>query len=175
MALYLQYDDQSILGDVTDQASPQTSGASNPFKGCVELSSMQWGMGRSIGSANTASEADRESCLPTVSEIVVTKSQDSSSGNLMRAAAAAPKFKQAKLVYIYIVSAGDNGSSDYISYKLENCLVSGWSQSSSGDRPSESLTLNFTKITFNYANQNVLTGQSGPDSPSYDLAQQLGA
>jgi type VI secretion system secreted protein Hcp len=174
MAIYMQFDDQSVLGDVTDQGTPQTSGASNPFKGCIELSSMQWGVGRAIGSANTASEADRESCLPTVSEIVVTKGQDSSSGNLMRAACAAPKLKQAKLVYLYIVSAGDNGSSDYISYKLENCLVSGWSQSSGGDRPSESLTLNFTKITFNYANQAVGTSQQGPDSPYYDLAQQLG-
>ena len=172
MAIFLQWDDGSISGDVVDQGTSQSG---KPFKGCIQLHSMQWGLGRAIGSQSTASEADRESCLPSVSEIVCTKDQDSSSGNLMRAACAAPTMKVAKLVHIYIVNAGPNGSLDYISYDLENTLVSGWSQSSGGDRPSESLTLNFTKITFNYANQGPTTTQTGPDSPSYDLAQQLGA
>jgi type VI secretion system secreted protein Hcp len=38
----------------------------------------------------------------------------------------------------------------YLQYELENVLISGYSVSSSGDRPMESLSLNFTKIGFSY-------------------------
>ena len=34
----------------------------------------------------------------------------------------------------------------YVSYLLENCMISSLSVNSGGDRPQESLTLNFTKI-----------------------------
>jgi type VI secretion system secreted protein Hcp len=38
----------------------------------------------------------------------------------------------------------------YQKYILSNCLVSGYSISSGGDRPSESLSLNFTKVDSEY-------------------------
>ena len=58
----------------------------------------------------------------------------------------------------------------YAEYKLTNCMISGYSLSSGGDRPSESLSINFTKIEYSfkeYGSDNAVT-----DSPrvSYDLA-----
>ena len=37
----------------------------------------------------------------------------------------------------------------YLSIELENAMISNYSVSSGGDRPTESLALNFTKITYN--------------------------
>lgn len=174
MAIYVQWDDGSISGDVTDAGTSQASGKA--FTGSIQASSMQWGLGRAIPTASTGSAADRENCTPSVSEMVFTKDQDSSSGNIMRAACAVSNYNQAKTVWVYLVSAGPGGTSnDYISYQLENVLISGWSQSSGGDRPTESVTLNFTKITFNYINQSPTTQTAGPDHPSYDLAAQQGS
>src|SRR5438874_480166 len=81
--IYMQYDDNSIGGDVTDAN----------FTGWIELSSFQWGMGRPITPPSTGTEADRESSIPSVSEIVVTKAQDSASGGLMRAACRARRYR----------------------------------------------------------------------------------
>lgn len=165
MAIYMQYDDNSIGGDVTDAN----------FTGWIELSSFQWGIGRPITPPSTGSEADRESSIPSVSEIVVTKTQDSASGGLMRAACGASPVNAGKLVHLAFVRTGSGGGSEaYITYDLENCLVSGFSQSSGGERPTESVTLNFTKITFNYTNSGPTTANQGPDHPFYDLAQQKG-
>jgi hypothetical protein len=46
-------------------------------------------------------------------------------------------------VYVYDVSAAELA-------QIEGGLLSGWSMSSGGDRPTESLSLNFTKIEFRY-------------------------
>ena len=58
----------------------------------------------------------------------------------------------------------------YAEYKLTNCMISGYSVSSGGDRPIESLSINFTKIEYvfkEFGADNAVT-----DSPrvSYDLA-----
>jgi type VI secretion system secreted protein Hcp len=165
MAIYMQYDNGSISGDVTDQA----------FKGWIELNSFQWGIGRGITSPTSGSEADREASLPSVSEVVVTKNQDSASGNVMRAACATGDFSKGKTVMIAFVRAGTGGGSEmYLQYELDNTLVSGWSQSSGGDRPSESLTLNFTKISFTYTPSGPTNTSNSPDTPTYDLAAQKG-
>jgi type VI secretion system secreted protein Hcp len=59
----------------------------------------------------------------------------------------------------------------YAEYKLTNCMVSGYSVSSGGDRPSESISINFTK--FEYVFKEYGQDYSVTDSPrvSYDLAQ----
>jgi type VI secretion system secreted protein Hcp len=57
----------------------------------------------------------------------------------------------------------------YMVYELEGCGISGYSVSSGGDRPVESLSLNFDKISFKY----MLIGDDLNNSPEvvgYDLA-----
>ena len=165
MAIYMEYDSGSIAGDVTDKA----------FTGWIELSSFQWGIGRGITSPTSGSEADREGSLPSVSEIVITKNQDSASGNLMRAVCGTGDFAKGKTVKIDFVRTGSGGGSEkYLEFEMENTLVSGWSQSSGGDRPSESVTLNFTKVSFTYTPSGPTNTSNQPDTPTYDLAQQVG-
>ena len=63
MAIYMNWD--GVPGDVTTQG----------YEKWIELTSFQWGVGRGIGSAMSG-QASRESSIPSVSEIVVTKRMD---------------------------------------------------------------------------------------------------
>src|SRR5437764_304354 len=135
MAIYMNYD--GIPGDVTSAGHEQW----------IELSSFQWGVGRGIGDPS-GSSADREGSTPSVSEIVVTKTTDSASTNIMRASLGLPPAGEGKLVKIHITKTNTDNPENILELELENTLVSGWSMSSGGDRPTESLSLNFTKVTY---------------------------
>src|SRR5271154_2733758 len=70
MAIYMKFG--GIQGDVT------ATGHAN----WIELNSLQWGVGRGVSSP-TGSSADRESSAPSVSEVTITKDQDSASDGLL--------------------------------------------------------------------------------------------
>ena len=72
MPIYMNYNSLAVKGDVT----------ATGYVGWIELNSFQWGVGRGISSP-TGGSADRESSAPSVSEITVTKDQDSSTGPLL--------------------------------------------------------------------------------------------
>jgi type VI secretion system secreted protein Hcp len=162
MPIYMNYD--TIPGDVT------TSG----HQGWIEVSSFQWGVGRAITSPSGGS-ADREGSTPSVSEIVMTKETDSSSPNLFRASVGIGPGAEGKTVKIDFCKTDAASPEPYLQYELENTLVSGWSISSGGDRPSESLTLNFTKVTMNNIGMGAANDTGTPDRASWDLALLTGS
>jgi type VI secretion system secreted protein Hcp len=125
---YLYID--GVAGDATDAG----------HRGWIEVSSFQWGAGRGIGSP-TGGSADRESSAPSVSEIVVTKASDKASPMLSRCAATGCRYGSAILE-----TRKAGGGEQMARYALSNVTISGYQPSSGGDRPSESLSLNFTKI-----------------------------
>jgi type VI secretion system secreted protein Hcp len=131
MPIYMNYDSLAVKGDVT---------AEN-YKDWIELGSFQFGIGRGISSP-TGGSADRESSAPSVSEITVTKDQDTATGPLVTAALQGEGVK----VIIDFVKTSSGKLEKYMEYTLTNTLISGWSTSSGGDRPSESISLNFTKL-----------------------------
>lgn len=129
--IFMQY--QGITGD----ASKSSCSRSN----AIELNSFQWGVGRGISSP-TGGSSDRESSAPSVSEIVVTKDTDSASVPLLKESLNG----EGKSVKIdFCRTAGEN-QQPYLEYNLQNTLVSKYSISSGGDRPTESISLNFVKI-----------------------------
>jgi type VI secretion system secreted protein Hcp len=112
----------------------------------MEVNSLQWGVGRGI-SAGVGGGSKREATAPSVSEIVVTKTMDAISPLMLKEAIGG----DAKEVKIDLTQTDANGR--HIAYQkfiLHNTLVSGYSLSSGGDRPSESLSLNFTKVDSEY-------------------------
>jgi type VI secretion system secreted protein Hcp len=111
------------------------------YEDWIEIQSLQWGVGRGISSS--AGGADREASTPSVSEVTVSKTADKSSPYLFFEAVAGTAGIDAEL---HVVQTGKTGLEPYFKFKLYNSLISGLSQSSGGDRPSESLSLNFTKI-----------------------------
>jgi type VI secretion system secreted protein Hcp len=105
----------------------------------------------------------------------VTKDQDNASPNLMRAALGLPPAGEGKTVVISFVKTDASGSEAYQEYMLRHTLVSGWSQSSGGDRPSESVTLNFTGFYYRITPMGAGNETGSPDVAGYDLSAQQGS
>ena len=136
MPIYMKY------GDIKDDV---TAEGHKGDEGWVEVNSFQFGIGRGISSP-TGGSADRESSAPSVSEIVVTKPLDKASYRFFEESL----WGEGQEVQIDFCKTEKDKLEVYMTYKLEDCMISGFSQSSGGDRPTESLSLNFTKIQFEF-------------------------
>lgn len=154
MAIFMCYG--SITGDVT------TSG----FENWTELQSFQWGVGRGVGSAMSGSMS-RESSIPSISEIVATKMMDSASPGLWTDAVAG-MFNTAVTITFTTTSQGQ--TEKFLSYELTDCGLSGYSVSSGGDMPSESISLNFAKVSWTLTPVKP-DGSGTPVTQGYDLTQ----
>jgi type VI secretion system secreted protein Hcp len=162
MPVFVNYD--GVPGDVTAQGHEQW----------IEANSFQWGVGRGISNASS-SPADREGTTPSVSEIVITKNTDSASPNLMRASLGLAPAGEGKTVKIDFCKTDTSQPEPYLQLTLTNCLVSGWSCSSGGDRPSETVTLNFTAVEFKNIGMGPANDTGSPDTAQYDLTTQTGS
>lgn len=140
------------------------------FKDYFEVGSFQFGVGRAISSAYGTST--REGGIVSVSEITLTKVADATSVKLFEEALHG---ELDRVVEIAFVRQGKgNKPVAFVTIKLEGCGISGFSMSAGGDRPSESLTLNFDKIEYSY--DPIADDLSGkPSKYSWDLAKATGA
>ena len=162
MPIYTKYD--GIDGDVTEQGHDKW----------IELGSLQFGVGRAIGGTASGAAKGREASLCNCSEITVTKPADSASQDLMREAmiGAVP----GKTVKFEFVTTGQGDSAEtYTKFTLEECMISGYSLSSGGDRPMESLSLNFTKIQFTAFPQNPDGTFGTPITMDWDVIRNSGS
>ena len=154
MPIYMNYDSLAVKGDVT----------ATGWENWIELNSFQFGMGRGISSP-TGGSADRESSAPSVSEITITKDQDSSTGPLVTAALQG----EGVTVIIDFVKTSQGQLTKYMEYTLTNTLMSGWSTSSGGDRASESISLNFTKLQVDPTTIDAAGTISNANPVTYDI------
>lgn len=134
-------------------------------KNWIEVSSLQWGVGRAIRTPVGAA-TNREASEPSVSEVTVTKPMDASSVAIFGEACTGRKGKK---VEIHLVTTGNPGET-YCEIELTNALVSGYSISSGGDRPTESISFNFTKIQYKYSGGKGDNTKGGNKVAAYDLA-----
>jgi type VI secretion system secreted protein Hcp len=154
MPIYMKI--EGVEGNVTAEG----------YKGWIEVNSCQFGIGRGVSSPH-GSDVDREASTPSVSEIVVTKEADKASTKLFELALYGEGLK----VNIDLCKTDKGKPEPYMQYELEDVLISGFSVSSGGDRPSESLSLNFTKIIFTYTPMKDKNETGDPVKVGYDLAQ----
>lgn len=155
MPIYMNID--GIKGEVTESKHSEW----------IECTSLQFGIGRSIGSGVGAGK-NREASLPHVSEVVVTKTMDKASLELFRWAVGGT---DGKIVKIDLVAVGGKESHTYYQYELTNALLSGYSTSSGGEKPTESLSFNFTKVQQKYIPTDEKGKPTGQQSAAiYDLA-----
>lgn len=111
----------------------------------ITIDSCQLGVGRSISASGTGT--DRDTSNPSFSEVTMTKSTDISSGDLFFQAICGKSLGEATIEFIQ--TAGDNLQT-YLTVKLSDAIVSTYSMSSGGERPNESIALNYTKISYKY-------------------------
>jgi len=113
----------------------------------ITCSSLQFGVGRAISSSGGA--VDRETSNPSFSEVTLTKSTDISSADLFMQAVCGKSLGKAEIHFMQTGGAAKK-QQVYLKIELEAAMVSSYSASSGGDRPSESFSLNFTKISYQY-------------------------
>ena len=155
MPIYIKYGD--IKGDVTADGHKGSDG-------WFEVNSFNWGVGRGISSP-TGGSADREASAPSVSEITVSKSMDIASYAILNEALQGEGLG----CEIHFCKTDKGVLETYASYILEDCMVSGYSVSSGGDRPTETLSINFTKIEYKYTPYDDQHKAGKPVPVTYDL------
>ena len=133
MAMYMKID--GIDGEVTSKGHEKW----------IDVSSLQWGVGRAI-SSSIGSSSNREASKPSISEVSVTKALDQSSPLIFTEAC----IGKGKTVLIHLCTVGSDNLETYLEYELTDCMISGYSVSSGGDRPSESCSLSFTKMMMKF-------------------------
>ena len=158
MAIYMKYG--AIKGAVT----------TTEYKDWIELNSFQFGVGRGIGSAARGS-TNREASEPSISEITISKAMDVASAKLLEDAWGG---ELNTTVTISFTTTTKNSVVEYLKYELENTGLSGYSLSSGGDMPTESLSLNFTKVTETFKGMDPAT-KANPITVSYDLTTMKGS
>ena len=117
----------------------------------ITIQSLQFGVGRAI--TTSGGGADRETSNPSFSEVTLTKSTDIASADLFMQAVCGKSLGKAELHFIQTGGA-DKKQQVYLKIELTDAIVSSYSASSGGERPSESISLNFTQIS----GDNVTTG-----------------
>ena len=154
MAIYMKY--EGIEGDVTTKG----------FEKWIDLDSMQFGVGRAI-TMTAGKAANRSHGTPSFSEISVTRQMDISTTGLLQSCVAGTDGKK---VEIAIVEVEAKEVKKYVSYELENTMISSYSVSSGGGVPSESLSLSYTKITVTYTAKDAANKAGKTPRVVYDLA-----
>jgi type VI secretion system secreted protein Hcp len=158
MPIYMKYG--AIAGDVTESG----------HTGWIELNSFQWGVGRGVSSPTGSSE-DRESSAPSVSEVTVTKEFDKASIKLLTEAYQGTGGGDAATVQLDFTRTTQGKLQIYATFILSNVIISGYSLSSGGDRPSESLSLNFVKIESQFIPMKPDGTADNPIKITYDLGK----
>lgn len=153
MAVYLKIPD--IKGGATE----------DNHKEWIKVDSLQFAVTRNLKNPFGAA-TNRESGHPTVSEIHVTKPMDNSSLDLW--AWAVDDFNT-KTVKVDVVSTAKS-KEPFATYSLENCVISGYQVSASGEAmPHESFSLNFTKIEKKFMQVSGTMKGGSPVTKGFDL------
>ena len=152
MAIFLKFD--GIDGDATH----------DKHKKWITIESLEWGVGRSVAT-QVGSGKNREASQPSVSEVSLNKQMDTASALLFQESCVGNKGKSAT---VHLVSTGSPGET-YLEYTLSDALVTGYSVSTDGERPLESITLNFSKVEMKYIPLKENNEAGGPMIKSFDL------
>jgi type VI secretion system secreted protein Hcp len=154
MAIYVKYG--ALEGEVTAKG----------YEKWIEVQSLQWGVGRGI-SMGSGGGSKREASAPSVSEITMTKTMDVADPLLLKEAVGG----KAVDVKIDLTQTDNKGTHiAYQKYILSGSLISGYSVSSGGDRPSASFSVNFSKFDSEYLNIDDKFGSKSTGHVIYDLA-----
>jgi type VI secretion system secreted protein Hcp len=133
-------------------------------EGWTEITDVQWGAGRGITAAHQG--AEREAGSPSVSDMTVRKSLDISSYRWFEEGL----WGDGHTVTIHFTKTNKDQQDVYMEYILDNVLVSRYSTTSDGDRPTEELELNFTRIEYNYCSQDAKNDKGETPKTEYNLA-----
>jgi type VI secretion system secreted protein Hcp len=117
-------------------------------KNWIKMQSMSSPVFRSI--AEGAKDNERSRGTTTLGDIVIVRQLDKSSPKLAEACATGKPISKGQIDFC---SQANNKEEPYLTYTLENCIVSSYSFHGDGSGspvPTEEITINFTKIEWKY-------------------------
>lgn len=141
-------------------------------EGEIEVMSWSWGVSNS-GSAATGGGAGAGKA--SFSDISITKVLDKASPQLFTAVATGKHIPT--VTFKAVADSGKDGKQEYYVVKLTDVLISSFQQAgaSGGDRPTESVSLNYAKIEIEYKTQNPDGSFGESVKASWDLAKNVKA
>lgn len=114
----------------------------------ITIDSLQWGVGRAISTSGAGK--DRDTSNPSFSEVTMTKSMDVASVDLWMQAICGKSLGTATIHFIQTAGA-DTKQQVFLEIELSEAIVSSYSQSSGGERPNESISINFNQAKMKYS------------------------
>jgi len=135
-------------------------------EGWINVDSIQFGVGRSI--TQTGGGASRDSSNPNFAEVSLNRQSDRASTDLFIQAACGQSLGKAEIHFLQVAGA-DKPPQIYMIYELADVLVSSYSLGSGGEKPSETIGLNYTKIQTQYNSYDGAKVATGTKK-GYDLA-----
>jgi type VI secretion system secreted protein Hcp len=128
---------------------PELKGDSKVEKhdGWITIDQVQWGLGRAVSTSGVGT--DRDTSNPSFSEVTITKNMDVASAQLMLEAACGLALTTATFHFIQ-TGGKDAAGQHYLEIILDKPILSAYSMNSTGERPNESLSINFNGIKMQY-------------------------
>ncbi|MBU6955660.1 MULTISPECIES: Hcp family type VI secretion system effector [unclassified Hahella] len=156
MAIYMNYDGLKVKGNVTAEG----------YKDWIRLDSFQFGVGRHI-TMEAGHMSNREATRPSISEISVSKLMDTASSGLFKESLTGTAGVK---VLVDIVRTQADKIEKYVSYEMEDVMVSSYSISAGAESaPAESISLSFSKVTMSYTAADKKHAGKTPERVGYDL------
>ncbi len=152
MSIFLKFD--SVLGDVEDAGHVDW----------IDVKAVNWKLVRPVSNP-AGSTAGRVLSAAQVSELTIVKDQDVASIPLIQAAfEGSPVAAQ-----IDFCTTGTGQQTVYYTITMTNALITAFGQAGSDGRPSESVTFNFTRISFSGTQMDPDGSAASPASYGWDL------
>jgi type VI secretion system secreted protein Hcp len=160
MAIYIEY--EGINGNVTAKG----------YEGQIRCDSCQFGVGRGI-TMEVGNMSNREASRPNLSEFTFTHKTDVSATALFKEATIGSAGKK---VIIHFVQTGSDKLVEYMTYTLEDVLVSGYSISADFDSASvETVSLAFSKVEVKYQDHEGKNKGASQNVVGYNLYEATGS
>jgi type VI secretion system secreted protein Hcp len=113
----------------------------------ITVDHLSWGVGRAISTSGVGK--DRDTSNPSFSEVTITKSMDVASTDLFSQATCGKTLGKGTIHFIQ-TGGSDVKAQVYLEIELAECIISSYSLTSGGDRPTESVSISFNQITQKY-------------------------
>ncbi|WP_020405214.1 Hcp family type VI secretion system effector [Hahella ganghwensis] len=156
MAIYMNYNQLNVKGNVTAEG----------YKDWIRLDSFNFGVGRHI-TMEAGHMSNREATRPALSTVNISKIMDTASSGLFKESLTGDAGVK---VVIDVVRTAADKIEKYVSYELEDVILSSYSVSAGNESaPSETLSLSYSKLTMSYTAADRANKGASPERVGYDL------
>ena len=146
------------------------------FTNCIEVSSFNHGVSLPIQSST--SNTGRTLGRPQFQELMLSKELDATTPHLNYHCAKGSNLGKTELYLVRQDGSSDGDSKNafaYMVYEMTETMISSVSIGGAGGTPTETISLNFSQMTWTYKPQETKTGAKGNVTHAWDQAKNTGS